>query len=579
MPAQASQSSDLHVSGVEVVVAGAQVSPEIRTAIVEVKVTETLSLPASAMVRITDPQQQHIDSPSLAIGKELEVKIGAMGERSTQSVFKGEIVAIEPNFSESGCELILRALDKSHRLQRNRSVKAWQQTKASDIVSELCREAGLSGQARATTVQYEFFMRKGETPRELIARFERDYNYRFWLENGQYKFQPAVPTGAPVTLRLRDNLMAFRPRASFAEVSNEVVVRGWDPKTKREITGQQASPQVNATKTSFATNNAQSAFSAAKVFESSRVVENTSEANALAKSLAERKADSIVEAEGTMLGDTKVRAGCKVKVENVGTRFGGEYVVTTATHRYSNRDGYLTHFRVSGASTRTLLDMMRPPERNDWSQNLVVGLVTNNNDPDDMGRVKVKFPALPSGSAGDLESTWARVAVLGAGNARGTFMTPQVNEEVLVGFENGDARRPLVIGSLYNGRDKPGTDLLQSKDGSFAVASDKKVFMTSKEDMVFKSQKAMTIEVQNDQKSTVKGSVDQQISGGVKHKASTSYEIEAGSSVKIKGATMTVEASGSLTVESKGSLSLKGMTVDVQANTALNLKGAIINIG
>ena len=49
--------------------------------------------------------------------------------------------------------------------------------------------------------------------------------------------------------------------------------------------------------------------------------------------------------------------------------------------------------------------------------------------------------------------------------------------------------------------------------------------------------------------------------------------------MKIKGATMTVEASGSLTVESKGSLSLKGMTVDVQANTALNLKGAIINIG
>jgi len=205
--------------------------------------------------------------------------------------------------------------------------------------------------------------------------------------------------------------------------------------------------------------------------------------------------------------------------------------------------------------------------------------VTNNNDPDQMGRVKVKFPALPDSTSGPLESTWARIAVLGAGNARGTFMTPQVNEEVLVGFENGDSRRPLVIGSLYNGRDKPGTDLLQNKDGSFAVASDKKVFMTSKEDMVFKSQKAMTIEVQNDQKSTVKGSVDQQISGGVKHKASTSYEIEAGSSVKIKGATMTVEATGSLTVESKGSLSLKGMTVDVQANTALNLKGAIINIG
>ena len=197
MPAQASQSSELHVSGVEILIDGAQVSPEIRSALVDVKVTETLSLPASATIRITDPQMTHIDSSSLAIGKEVEIKMGAMSQRSTQSIFKGEIVAIEPNFSESGCELILRALDKSHRLQRSRAVKAWQQTKASDIVSELCREAGIGGSSRATTVQYEFFMRKGETPRELIARFERDYNYRFWLENGQYKFQPASSDRPP----------------------------------------------------------------------------------------------------------------------------------------------------------------------------------------------------------------------------------------------------------------------------------------------------------------------------------------------------------------------------------------------
>ena len=247
MPAQASQSSELHVSGVEILVGGAQVAPEVRNALVDVKVTETLSLPASATIRITDSQMAHIDSASLAIGKEVEIKMGAMSQRSTQSIFKGEITAIEPNFSESGCELILRALDKSHRLQRNRAVKAWQQTKASDIVSELCREAGIGGSSTATTVQYEFFMRKGETPRELIARFERDYNYRFWLVNGQYKFQPAVPTGAAISMKLRENLMSFRPRASVADVSNEVVVRGWDPKAKQEITGQLSSPQVKAT--------------------------------------------------------------------------------------------------------------------------------------------------------------------------------------------------------------------------------------------------------------------------------------------------------------------------------------------
>jgi len=571
MPAQASQSSELHVSGVEILVGGAQVAPEVRNSLVDVKVTETLSLPASATIRITDSQMAHIDSASLAIGKEVEIKMGAMSQRSTQSIFKGEITAIEPNFSESGCELILRALDKSHRLQRNRAVKAWQQTKASDIVSELCREAGIGGSSTATTVQYEFFMRKGETPRELIARFERDYNYRFWLVNGQYKFQPAVPTGAAISMKLRENLMSFRPRASVADVSNEVVVRGWDPKAKQEITGQLSSPQVKATRTTFNPGTAQTAFSAAKVFESSRIVENTGEANAMAKSLGERKADTIVEAEGTAFGNTALRAGCKVRVENVGSRFGGEYVVTSVTHQYSNRSGYLTSFRVSGASTRTLLDLMRPPERHDWSQSLVIGLVTNNNDPDQMGRVKVKFPALPNSASGPLESTWARIAVLGAGNARGTFMMPQVNEEVLVGFENGDSRRPLVIGSLYNGRDKPGADLLQNKDGSFAVLSDQKVHMHSKKDFEIKSDQKMLIEIQSDQETKVQGNAKQETTGSGKLKAGSTYEIESGGSMTIKGVSVTVEASASLT--------LKGATIDVQASGPLNLKGAIINIG
>ena len=69
---------------------------------------------------------------------------------------------------------------------------------------------------------------------------------------------------------------------------------------------------------------------------------------------------------------------------------------------------------------------------------------------------------------------------------------------MIVGFEHGDTRRPIVVGSLFNGKDKPGDDLVQSKDGSFAVASDKKLFMHSKEDMTFKSDKKMMIEITDD---------------------------------------------------------------------------------
>jgi len=81
----------------------------------------------------------------------------------------------------------------------------------------------------------------------------------------------------------------------------------------------------------------------------------------------------------------------------------------------------------------------------------VVGVVTNNQDPDELGRVKVKIPSISS----DEESAWARVTSPMAGSDRGLFYLPEVDDEVLLAFEYGDISRPFVIGSLWNGVDKP----------------------------------------------------------------------------------------------------------------------------
>ena len=83
-------------------------------------------------------------------------------------------------------------------------------------------------------------------------------------------------------------------------------------------------------------------------------------------------------------------------------------------------------FQISGRSSRTLLELIRQPEERDWSATLVVGVVTNNNDPEQMGRVRVKYPSLSDTE----ESAWARIATPSAGNARGLLMLPQANEEV-----------------------------------------------------------------------------------------------------------------------------------------------------
>lgn len=83
-----------------------------------------------------------------------------------------------------------------------------------------------------------------------------------------------------------------------------------------------------------------------------------------------------------------------------------------------------------------------------------VALVTDLSDPDQQGRIKVTLPW--SGDAkGERYEAWARVATLFAGNNRGSWFMPDVDDEVLVVFEGGDVRRPCVIGGLWNGKDAP----------------------------------------------------------------------------------------------------------------------------
>ena len=77
--------------------------------------------------------------------------------------------------------------------------------------------------------------------------------------------------------------------------------------------------------------------------------------------------------------------------------------------------------------------------------------MTNNDDTDKLGRVKVKYPTLSDSD----ESTWARVATPGGGVQRGLQWIPEVGDEVLVGFELGDKTRPMILGGLWSRKDKP----------------------------------------------------------------------------------------------------------------------------
>lgn len=193
-------------------------------------------------------------------------------------------------------------------------------------------------------------------------------------------------------------------------------------------------------------------------------------------------------------------------------------------------------------------------------------LVSDIKDPDNTGRVKVTLPWAPSANGARYE-VWARLATMMSGNNRGTWFVPDVNDEVLVGFEGGDPRRPYVVGCLWNGSDSPPETMDGSGQNNKKVIRSRNGVKVTMDDQ--SGQETLILETPGGQKITLKdgpGSVEIVDSNG--------------NSVKLESAGVTVTASAKVTINASiVELSAGSVTVNagfskfsgvVQADTVIS---------
>lgn len=189
---------------------------------------------------------------------------------------------------------------------------------------------------------------------------------------------------------------------------------------------------------------------------------------------------------------------------------------------------------------------------------VMVGIVTNNEDPDGLGRVKLRFPWLSE----EHESNWARVLSPMAGNDRGLYTLPEVDDEVLVAFEHGRVEFPYVLGSLWNGKDKPpgknddgknNVRALKSRSGHTislddtdgeekieivdAKGKESLVFDTAKNTITITADKDVVIESKNGKvQITAKAGVEiKSQDGPAKLEAGGNVDVKSGAQVNVKG--------------------------------------------
>jgi len=203
---------------------------------------------------------------------------------------------------------------------------------------------------------------------------------------------------------------------------------------------------------------------------------------------------------------------------------------------------------------------MRPDDRARF-YGVVVAIVTNNKDPENLHRVKVRFPWLADSN----ESHWARVASPMAGGGRGAYFLPEVEDEVLVAFEHGSIDFPYVVGSLWNGKDAPpesnadglnANRTLRSRSGHVIRFGDKDGAESI--EIIDKTGANRIVVNSKDNTITVESRSDITISSRTGKLTMNAVGIELNSKAGVK-----IQASAN---------------VDVQASALMNLKGSIIKL-
>ncbi|MEL6816292.1 MAG: phage baseplate assembly protein V, partial [Cyanobacteria bacterium J06598_3] len=377
--------------------------------------------------------------------------------------------------------------------------------------------------------------------------------FELFYKNNQLHFRKPVP-GEVLGLKWLREINSFRARVTSAEQVDEVEVRGWDYMLKEPIVVMAKSEKV-VTETKNGTGSETSTkfegMPPPRMIVVDKPTFSEREAEAIAQSVCDELGGQFVTADAKAEGNPDIRPGQVVSLEDMGPHT-GKYYVTEARHIYAERL-YTTEFSVRGLRSGDLLNTLSPQPRLLPGQTSLVGIVTDNEDPESIGRVKVMFPTLTE----EHTSHWARVVNIGGGPDRGFDCLPEIDDEVLVSFEHGDIRRPYVLGGVWNGPDKPPNPVDKDVQGG-------KVRLRT-----FQTRTGHKLQFVEEDLDT-KAGVYIETSGGHKMQLNDSEKF-----VEIKtngGHTLRLsDADGSITMSSTGN-------IDIKANGTISLQGALIKL-
>ena len=539
-----------------------------------------------------------IDNSISNIGAEVEIQIERPGGPGL--VFKGIVTSIHIDRSYTADSLIIfEGISPTYLAEDGRGMRSFEEMKLSDLAETILGDYPSNlfnpdvnpqyGEVIPYVVQYR------ETNYEFLQRMAALYGEWFFYD-GQAIIFGKLPSPDTVELTLGDNLSAFNYGVNI--LPTKFKYQSYNYAENRTVETSTA-----GFKPGWMDNYAQKGYDAAEqIFPGEPLdkVYHEAQDDAVLKHLAEAKKSSMLSDSSFFRGESQhpgISVGGRIGVHalnRIGAAsqksFVGRYRVISVTHHLDPNKDYHNSFEAIPLSVTAPPVIPQIPRPAAETQ---VAVVVENDDPDKMGRIRVRFKWQVDGEM----TPWIRIMTNHAFGDRGIYFVPEIDDEVLIGFEQGNPDRPYMKGAHYHGNAAPEwadpdnnlkaiktrsghTILLDDTDGSEKITildkSNNTIVLNTKDksisisapDSITLSSTDITLKASDTIKLIANDSNSLEINKKGEAKLTTTKTVDVSSTNKTVISSKAIEIKGSQTVLVDGK-----QKVDVKSTTAVEVNG------
>ena len=539
---------------------------------------------------------------SFDIGNDIEIKVGYQGDLS--SIFKGIIVGQRARLRNNGAsQFILECTDKALSLSIGRVSKYFEKMEDSEIIQETLGD--FAGTIDSTSEKHPLIIRNNATAWDF-AMLRAEVNGMIALvNNGKVDIvKPDVQSSSPLVVTFGESMIDFDLELDAQSQLNQVKTVAWDYKSQQLIDSSSSEPttyqqgDVDGKELSKVLNVSNyTVTSTAPLTQSSLKTWADAE---MVKSRMSRIRGTI-----SFTGSALAQPNSCIDVKGINSQLNGSGYISEVEH-ILEKGNWVTKTTLGMSSkwfvnTHPNISESLASGRAPGIHGLQNGIVKKlDSDPEGQLRILVNIPAISLSDIG----VWARFATFYATNDAGAFFLPEVGDEVIVGFLDGNPSFPIILGSLYNGNSHKAPFEADKKNTTKAIVTKQQmkiIFDEEKKIITIETPKGNKVILDDDGKQielidqnrnqivmdskgiTLKSGKDIFLDasrGNVNIKAGQKVDISATQDIGLD-AKMNIKCNAKMKFEGSGTMSssLKSTAIaEVQGTTMVKINGALVKI-